>query len=165
MSHSKVLTEQEAREALDILQKWFETPRFNLQWSARTKRGRAYYRRGVIKVGPQCWRGTTDSLLHEFAHLLAFHYAFRRGCPLDGRGHGRTFHHALHQVVGAWYGDGSKYGWATEYKNVLAYAKREGLYKPGPSFLARLNAEVAAGKWVDLGHVTSLSFSAAGPKE
>lgn len=168
-SHSKVLTEQEAREALDLLANWFETQRVELRWSLRQRRGRAYYRRGLVSTGPNCWRGTTDSLLHEFAHILCFRYALRRGLT-DGRGHGRDFQHTLHQVAAAWYGNAHGYGWKTEYKNVKAYAVREGIYTPEPDIadtalpaLYFRSDSMAAGVYQMLGKLQSLSL--AGPKE
>lgn len=135
---SPAMTHAEAREALDILSKWFEVPRVDLVWSTRTTRGRAAYFGNTVKIGPRCWRGTTDSLLHEFSHLLAVRFARKRG--LDGRGHGEEFRHRLHEVAAAWYGDPSRYGWRTEYANV-----REGIYKPEPSMLSKVMAEMTGG--------------------
>jgi hypothetical protein len=155
-SKSAPMTKAEANEALYILAKWFEINRPFLVWSIRTTRGRASWSRRCVKVGPKCWRGTTDSLLHEFAHLFAMESSLKRyGTIEPGCGHGPAFWHAMHMVAAAWCGDPSKYGWATEYRSGFAYARREGIYKPEPSMLEKLMTCVS----------TVVVPELAGPKE
>jgi hypothetical protein len=55
----------------------------------------------------------TDSLVHQFAHALPFERQ-----PVQSDGHGNQFQRALLVVAAYYYGDSTKYGWHTEYKNV-----------------------------------------------
>lgn len=149
MPNSKVLTQAEAREALDILAKWFETKTVNLRWMDRTRRGHAYYKQGLVSIGPNCWRGTTDSLLHEFSHILCWRLGQQRRMRQHNTANPR------------------QYGWHTEYANIRAYAKREGIYQAPESYLARLNREIRDGVWVEIGRITDLqvNFAASDSKE
>lgn len=109
------LLRADAEELIEILSAHFEVPVPTLRWSQRSVRGYAYYTRWLIAAGPLVWRGTTNCLLHEFAHLLAY-----RRYGKDGEGHKRRFIETLIEVVEAWHGDVTKYGWGTEYITVAA---------------------------------------------
>lgn len=111
------LTGQEARDLLEILATEFNVPVPALRWSFRSKKGLAYLQEWTISCGPLTWRGVTNSLLHEFAHLLYYH---RNPILAQMRPHGKGFIETLHEVAEAWHGDARKYGWLTEYKTVAA---------------------------------------------
>jgi hypothetical protein len=108
----------EAEEMIEILAAYFNVTAPTLRWSLRSLRGQACLNQWWISAGPLVWRGTTNCLLHEFAHLLAGKRALR-ACKLI-KNHGPEFIAALQEVAEAWHGDVSKYGWNTEYKTVMA---------------------------------------------
>ena len=117
------MTETEAILAIQCLTRAFRlgAPP-TLRWSARDRRGHA--RLGDrITVGPRCWRGVEDTLLHEVAHIMTF----RRGG--NAREHSERFYLHLVAIVQEHYGDSRRYGWATEYKRLKARARRDGLLR------------------------------------
>lgn len=128
---SPPLTENKAREALTLLARIFKVPVPSLLWSTRTRRGHTFCISNEIRVGPHC---VTDTLLHEFAHILNFR---RLGCRVlrnaGGRraGHDWRFVDALVDTAAAWYGDPARYGWSREYKSVYAWGRKRGLVDKG----------------------------------
>ena len=76
---------------------------------------------GLIELPVKPWRGTAESLLHEYAHIILF----KKG----DHGHGREFFDALRKVVAVAGEPGTPYPyrWETEYKTVYNYAKGAGL--------------------------------------
>lgn len=111
--------EASARLYLDALTRRFQTSPVQLDWS-RTKRGHYTYnwaRGGVIKLGPNCWTGLKQALVHEFAHHL--HWEKRHEIN-----HGRAFKRALMQVAKFAYASPGDYCWEHEYKTVAAYGAR-----------------------------------------
>lgn len=107
------LTKNEAAEMLTILAVYFSLPVPHLRWTERARRAWAYPIEGIIVAGPRVWLGTTNALLHEFAHLLAYSRTKKHG-------HGKGFIDALHDVATAWHGDPARYAWTLEYKTVAA---------------------------------------------
>lgn len=63
----------------------------------------------TIWLASHPWRGTIDSILHEFAHALA-----DKTMPSPEH-HGRAFQDALLRVVTFYYGKPEQYGWHSEY--------------------------------------------------
>ena len=116
------LHKHEAEELLQILASHFGIPTPNLSWTFRSKRGWANYRKWNISSGPLAWRGTTNSLLHEFAHLLNHK---RNPAEADRRPHGKAFIATLYEVIEAWHGNASQYSWGTEYVTVRAAGPRQ----------------------------------------
>lgn len=120
--HKDRLTEEQARELLKLLSEEFRIPCPGLSWTFRSRRGLfkrfAYW----ISAGPLVWRGSTNCLLHEFAHALA---EKRHHTKV---GHDYRYMEALHDTVLAWFGqDGmNKYDWQSEYSTVAAYGRRHG---------------------------------------
>lgn len=112
------MTKAEAEEMLATLAGYFRIPTPILSWSERARNGHASWTRNTISCGQLVWRGVTNVLLHEFAHILA-HARFGKH-----QIHGKLFMHTLWDVSNAWLGDACKYDWATEYSNVKAYGKR-----------------------------------------
>jgi hypothetical protein len=110
----------EAEMILTSLAEEFRLAVPELVWSNRNRRGKYQRRPHRIITGPRAWRGTVSSLLHEFAHALAWRRS--PGC----RSHGKEFKEALHDTVAFWYGDATKYPWDTEYRSVYAYGHRQG---------------------------------------
>lgn len=117
------LTEAEAREMLACLASEFELQTPALSWTFRARRGRASYKKHRIVCGPLCWRGAEPSLVHEFAHLLAY----SRDKGVAHTHHGKVFQEALEDAAIAWYGNAGEYPWANEYKSVAAYGRKRGL--------------------------------------
>src|SRR5207244_1356778 len=82
-----------------------------------------------IAVGPKCWRGATNSLLHEFAHILDISRQ-RKAIESAGYqmphmvvGHGKSFVKALFDTVGYYFkSDQTRYGWLSEYRSIAKYA-------------------------------------------
>lgn len=105
------LHKHEAEELLAILAAHFDVPVPTLRWSFRGNCGRAYLQEWAISAGPLAWRGVTNSLLHEFAHLLNHK---RNPAEAGKRPHGKA------EVAEVWHGDASKYGWGTEYLTIMA---------------------------------------------
>lgn len=73
----------------------------------------------TIFLAASPWRGMTNSVLHEFAHVLAFG---RNPFHLDE--HGQPFQEALVEVAAFHYGDPKHYDWTTEYESVRTFAVR-----------------------------------------
>lgn len=65
------------------------------------------------------WRGTENSMVHEFAHHLVNVRSPR------ARPHGSEFIRALAEVSAAWYGDIHQYDWKTEYKSVKSWYEKK----------------------------------------
>lgn len=116
------LTRAEVQEVIAVLAVEFDMPIPKLRWSIRSTRGRAMYVRSkslyVISMGPCVWRGTTNCLLHEFAHCLD---RVRNGRM---NGHNGYYMAALRDTVLAWFGNLSQYDWDSEYTSVSAYGRR-----------------------------------------
>jgi hypothetical protein len=117
------LLRPEAEEMLGILAAHFEVTVPTLRWTYRSKRGQACLNSWWISAGPLVWRGTTNCLLHEFAHLLAGKRALKAEKLI--KNHGPEFVATLREVAEAWHGDVSRYGWNTEYKTVMAAGVRQ----------------------------------------
>lgn len=113
------MTREEATEAITLLAKEFRIQRPRLFWTRKASRGRARYRKYVITSGPNCWRGTEQSLIHEFAHMLTYK---RYGAHVAQ--HGEEFRYCLWHVVIAWFGNPSRYAWDNEYKRVGQFGKQ-----------------------------------------
>lgn len=111
------MTKQKAESIVNEISCALGCPRPKLIWSPRTTRGRGYHR--WIKIGPRCWRGTINSLIHEFAHHLHYHRNFQlRHRDRDEKSHGHAFYVALWDVVNAAQNLGYEYNWLTEYKSI-----------------------------------------------
>lgn len=124
--------EQKIKSVLDGLADRFQVSRPKLCYSAITRRGRYYYRGERILIGPRCWRGIEQSLVHEFAHHLA---TKRHGdC-----GHNARFIAALFDTAAAHFVDPTKYLWRTEYKSIQRWARDMGLVT-ADSYLTSLPA-------------------------
>ncbi len=126
-----LLTQQQAEEGLAKLALNFGIPKPRLSWTNQAKNGRAWNIHNRIALGPRCWRGTTNSLLHEFAHILSWQrqrQALRAAgfaTPNVVFGHGRHFIDTLIDVVEFWFqGDLSKYGWFSEYRSIARFASK-----------------------------------------
>jgi hypothetical protein len=113
-----IMTRRESERLILILSEHFKIKPPSLLWRAGTKRGKANKRNWRISSGPDVWRGQENSLLHEFAHILHYHRGFLGG-P-----HGDVFQYILWEVVCAWHGDPSLYGWQKEYANVSKFGLR-----------------------------------------
>lgn len=74
---------------------------------------------GRILIGPRNGRRLIDSLLHEYAHHLAW---LRR--PTEH--HTTVFYEALVEVTTHWFGHTSQYRWETEYARLVRWARRDG---------------------------------------
>jgi len=122
------MTKEDAQAMLDLLCGAFNIPQIRqplLRWHRGVVRGtyRASFtwRKGLltkrITLGPRCWRGVENSMLHEFAHFLEY---YRH--PVSGKSHhGPAFIEELRNVTEAWHnGDSSRYDWSTEYRRVAA---------------------------------------------
>jgi len=115
------LLKTEALELLAILAVHFNVPMPNLAWSIDGVRGHAKLEQWTIFAGARSWIGTTNLLLHEFAHLLNFkRNGYGRTRSGARRPHGPLFIETLYEVAEAWHGDAAKYGWGLEYKTVAA---------------------------------------------
>jgi len=44
----------------------------HLKWQGQQRRGTALIMGNEIRCGPNVWRGVENSVLHEFAHILAY---------------------------------------------------------------------------------------------
>jgi hypothetical protein len=96
-------------------------PPASLHWSQRIKNGKYKGFGSRIKSGPNCWRGTANSLLHEIAH-----HAAKRPPTSEERKygtrrphHGEEFYQAMLRVEEvALRRYGHEYDWLTEYKTV-----------------------------------------------
>ena len=110
------MNEEEARETVKFLAGVFNIPTPSLRWSYRIKNGVAPKCTSIV-IGPKCWRGVEDTLLHEFAHVL--------DKALTGHvHHSRSFWHILEAVVLAWYRNVKDYDWSTEYKRGRRHGRR-----------------------------------------
>ena len=121
---SASLTEKEAQEALVFLAQKFKIPLPELRWYKRARRGWAYVLSNMLITGPNCWRGVTDSLLHEFSHILNFKRQGKRRAPPP---HDYRFFETLIDVTTAWYGNPIKYNWITEYRTIYRLSRKRGL--------------------------------------
>lgn len=103
--------------ALNRLCKHFKIKEPVLKWT-RTSTGICDVYTSVLYIGPYCWRGVIDSLLHEFAHFYNFDlYRLHT--------HNPTYWECLDKVVTYWYRNPRNYNWRTEYKSGHNYALRK----------------------------------------
>ncbi len=115
------MSEARARAWVRAICRELGLPEARLHWSGRVKNGKYKPASARIKSGPNCWRGTANSLLHELAH-----HAARRPPTAEERRYGtRRPHHGVefYQVMlrveeVAWRLYGHEYDWLTEYKTV-----------------------------------------------
>lgn len=114
------MTKEEAKEILSILAAEFGCKVPALYWSDNCRRGSADRTKWRISAGPRVWRGSTNCLIHEFAHILTYH-RFKE----DHGSHGNKFINALYDVAVAWLGDSSKYDWSSEYYSVMAAGPKQ----------------------------------------
>ena len=102
-----------------------------LNWTKRSRNGRAYMGSFRITIGPRAWRGVEMCLLHEIAHLLA---------PRNSH-HNYKFFTILAKIVKHHFGDVRLYDWHNEYRRIRLWAWKEGWcirdergnYHPHPS--------------------------------
>src|SRR5258708_5287487 len=115
-----LLTEQQVELILAELAHYFGIPKPKLSWSNRATVGRAWMLHNKIALGPKCWRGATNSLLHEFAHILQGRRLFAGKQMHNGSiGHGQDFITALFDTVEYYFkGDQTRYGWLSEYRSI-----------------------------------------------
>lgn len=115
---------------LRILSAKYKIPVPHLHWHQTATRGKYHWmgkriggkthREPVITVGPECWRGTMHSLIHEFAHHMQHHDPDPDLPPkrrTSNWHHGPRFAACLRKLVHFWYdGNLRAYGWDTEYR-------------------------------------------------
>ena len=120
-----VLTRRESERMIEILADHYKVKLPEMTWRAKTRRGcvkpvalvdNPSLKRHIVCIGPDVWRGQTNSILHEFAHVL--HIA--RGDI--GRAHGPEFQSILWEVVKGWHGDPNLYAWKQEYSYIAKKA-------------------------------------------
>lgn len=113
------MTAESLPAAVKALAGYFRVPTPSVSIDARPNRkSRAYPADNLIVIAPRCW--IERSLVHEFAHILAYQ---------EGRepGHGVDFFETLVRVCIAWYGDLTQYPWNQEYLSVWTSARDSGL--------------------------------------
>ena len=114
------MNKEQAARAIKLLCERFGAPVPRLDWSGRSRNGRAWKDR--IQIGPRCWRGVEAALVHEVAHIVGY----AKG---KNHGHGPKFWTALESIAKVWYGDAALYPWRTEYKAGKGYAGRKQFIK------------------------------------
>lgn len=117
-------TKETAVAMMDLLGDAFKVglrARPKLRWSDRASAG-VYYPswKGypTVVLGPRVWRGLEFTMVHEYAHFIAY-------TLYDCKGHGPGFIRALREVAIAWYGNEIDYDWKREYKRVAAAGPRK----------------------------------------
>lgn len=157
------MTCADAQEAIKLLSAEFRIIPPYLSWSNRAKRGWAFTwgkHGNRIAVGPRCWRGPEATLLHEFAHILAWR---RTGSHIKSPGHNEFFWRMLEKVVLAWYGNFDAYPWDTEYLRGQQFAgkakaKKEGKMTRREAY-RKLNRR-CAGALLDLAQIKKIAGTA-----
>lgn len=113
------LAKRQAEEILEKLTERFQIIAPTLRWNRGTKNGRCSKKDWSVTVGPNCWRGWRDCLLHEFAHLVAFD-------QVGEHHHDRRFLPILVNVVTNYGGNVKNYAWHTEYRALWSLARKAG---------------------------------------
>lgn len=111
----KKMTQVEVGCGIQRLALHFDIRVPNLRWSTVYRKGHAHYNKYTIGMGPHAWKGRTEAtMVHEFAHFLAFNRDPNTRTAKRWIHHGREFKRALLDVATVWYGDYRKHPWHKE---------------------------------------------------
>lgn len=121
------MEESDAKEIISILSEQFQVRAPKVKIVKQCRHG-IYYRgsnRIVLPYYVRLHRTLEDTLLHEFAHSVAFQQWNKNPVPTF-RPHGKEFQSILRAVIEAYYGKGNldMYGWSSEYQQVAANYQR-----------------------------------------